>query len=244
MHLPTKVTKLAVEIPAEVADMFPISANMEGVVPRLPQIKIIHAGGLFQMPDETKPDMFEGVIIDKHSANAWWEKPASETGVQAPDCFSMDGVTPVEECASKQSDSCSECAQNQYGSDKKGKGKACKNMRRVHIIVENSVLPRRLSVGPTSLSNFDAYVTSLYDSGLPYACVVTQFSLETKTADGNTWSIIKPSRGRVLAGEELVSVAGYIKKYRDASRKQEIKSDEYFDTTFDTEEMDKTDIPY
>jgi hypothetical protein len=247
MQLPVKATKLAVEIPPEVAAMFPLAANMEGVIPRLPQIKIIHAGGLFQMPDESKPETFEGVIIDKHSTNAWWEKEKSETGVTQPDCSSMDGITPEKDSKLIQNPVCGKagvegcCPRNEYETDPKGgKGKACKNMRRVHVVVENSILPRRLSVGPTSLREFDDYMTSLYDSGLPYATVSTEFKLELKEADGNTWSVIKPSRGRVMEGGELVAIAGYIKKYKEGARAQEIKSDEYFEenTSFDTEEMD------
>jgi hypothetical protein len=253
MQLPVKATKLAVEIPAEVAAMFPLAANMEGVIPRLPQIKIIHAGQLFHMPDESKPETFEGVIIDKHPTNAWWEKEKSESGVTVPDCYSMDGLAPEDDSANKQNDICGQpnmpncCPRNEYKTDPKGGGgKACKNMRRVHVIIENSILPRRLSIGPTSLRDFDDYMTSLYDSGLPYACIVTEFKLEAKEADGNVWSVVKPTRGRVLAGEELISVANYIKKYKEGARAQDIQSDEYFDETVEENgyETDKPDIPF
>ena len=134
-------SNLAVEIPVELQDVFDISKNMEGVVPRLPQIGIIHRGQLFEMPDESKIDSFEGVILDQHQANAWWEKDISESGGNAmPDCFSLDGITSDVTQEKCQNDKRAICKQNQFGSDPKtGKGKACKNMKRLHILMEGSL---------------------------------------------------------------------------------------------------------
>ena len=220
---------LAVEIPDEVKDLFNIASNMEGVVPRLPQIGIIHRGQMFIMPDESKVDKFEGVIIDQHPANAWWEKEMSTTGAGAmPDCFSLDGITPDINQPRVQSQKCVTCKQNQFGSDAKtGKGKACKNMKRLHIIMEGSLLPRRLTIPPTSIKSFEKYMAGLIDRGLPYSCVVSLFSLGKKTSEGFEYSEIQLVKDRVLNKAELITVAGFIKQYKDSARVQEIRSDEY-----------------
>ena len=245
---------LAVDIPDEVAGLFNIANNMEGVIPRLPQIKIIHRGQLFEMPDESKIEEFEGVILDQHPANAWWKKDMSESGGnKIPDCFSMDAIIPVENCENRQNDKCATCKQNQFGSDRKtGKGKDCKNMKRLHILMEGSLLPRRLTVPPTSIRSFESYVTNLTDRGLPYACVVSVFSLDKKESEGFEFAEVKFKKGKVLSREELLSIANFIKQYREAAREQEIQAEEYASSetsTDSSQEMNNTipeddEIPY
>ena len=209
---------------------------MEGVLPRLPQIKIIHQGQLFKMPDDTKPEVFEAIILDQHAANAWWEKAiVSGAPPEKPDCFSIDGVYPDKKCTKIQCETCKDCKQNQFESDRKGgKGKDCKNMKRLHIFMEGKALPRRLSVPPTSITSFEKYMTELVDRGLPFPCVVTEFSLLKHDDGTNEYSEIIFIKGRVLVGDELYFVADLIKKYKDGARLQDIDSEEY-----ETQPVDK-----
>lgn len=255
MDLIKREQKLAVDVPAEFADLFNIAGNMEGVVPRLPQIKIIHQGQLFEFSDGSKDGEFEGVILDQHPANAWWEQSATESGGSSvPDCFSMNGVTPYPQCEegetnnkcciNRQSDKCEDCPQNQYGSDTKtGKGKACKNMKRVMVLMEGSTLPRRLTVTPTSLKSFDNYMTQLVDRGLPYPAVVTSFFLEKKIAGTNTYSEIKFVFKRILSKEELVIIGKLIRSNKDIARGQEIVAEEYGSSN-ETKDTPESDIPF
>jgi len=234
--------KLAVDIPAEVAEFFKLSANMEGVVPRLPQIKIIHQGQLYKMPDESKITEFEGVLLDHHRANAWWEKQATENEpAKIPDCFSMNGIEPIPGSENLQAELCEECPQNQYGSDQKpgSKGKACKNMKRTMVLMEGSTLPRRLTVTPSSLRSFDDYMTSLYDRGIPFPAAVTKFRLEEKKAGTNIYSEMIFSFQRILKPVELIKVAEFIQKNRDQARTQIIKAEEYGAVP-----EEKSDIPF
>lgn len=219
---------VAVEIPDDLKDVFNIAQNMEGVIPRLPQISIIHRGQMFELPGGEKLGEFEGVILDQHRANAWWEADISESGGgSVPDCYSMDGVTPVDS-EKRQSDKCAECRHNQFGSDRRGTGgKDCKNMKRLHIIMEDSTLPRRLTIPPTSIRKFDEYMTELVDRGLPYMTVITKFGLEKKINKSFEYAEIKLQRDRVLSQDELRVVAEKIKQFKAPARQQEIQSDEY-----------------
>lgn len=225
----TGESALSVDIPEELKHMFDLSDNMEGVTPRLPQINIAHTVQMFKMPDDSKIEEFEGIIIGQHPANAWWEKDMSESGGGAlPDCYSMDAVVSEEKSENRQCEFCSECDQNKFGSDPKtGKGKACKNMKRMHIVLEGSLLPHRLTVPPTSISVFELYMTRITDRGLPFAAVVTKFELSKKEFEGFEFSELKMSVVRVLNREELVIIADFIKQYRDVAKKQEIQKDEY-----------------
>lgn len=230
------------QIPDELKDVFDVSQNTEGITPRLPQIKIIHRGQLYEMPDDTKVPSFEGIILDQHPANAWWEKDISESGGNAiPDCFSLDAITPEPNSEKLQSQKCADCPQNQFGSDKKtGKGKACKNMKRLHILMEGSSLPRRLTVPPTSIKSFESYLTNLIDRGLPYACCVSTFSLAKKVSESFEFAEIKLNLDRVLNKEELIYVAKLIKQYKEEARHQEIRADEYVAD----EGSEDSDIPF
>ena len=236
MQLPAKRGKLAVEIPPGMEDVFDVKDNMEGIVPRLPQIAIIHRGQLFEMPDETKVETFEGIILDHNPANAYWAKDIKERDVrlkEPPDCSSLDGVKPVENCKDKQAELCKDCPQNEWGSDPKGgKGKACKNMHRLMILMQDSVLPKRLSLAPSSLGKdkalFPDFMTRLYDQGLPCAAVVVDFSLlKVENPDGFEYSKVTFAKNRVMESEELVTIGNMIKQYKAGAREQEIQADEY-----------------
>jgi len=216
------------ELPVEVQGVFDIGENMEGVAPRFPQIKIIHQGQQFEMPDETKTDTIEGVILDTNRINAWWQVSFDESGGGTPpDCFSLDGIKPGPGCSAQQSTSCRECEKNAFGSD--GRGKACKNMKRVHILLDGEMLPYRLTLPPSSLKAIDDYISMMTSKGLPYQLLRTRFGLKkTKNRDGIIYSEIAPVKVGVIEdadkAHELKRMLDY---WKPACRGQEILFDEY-----------------
>jgi hypothetical protein len=167
--------------------LFDLRENMEGVAPEFPIIKIIHAGQMFEMPDESKTEDFLGVIIDASRANVWWEESFdSAGGGNIPDCFSLDGIVPSHESEKKQNDDCATCPQNQFGSDPDGgRGKWCKNTKRVFVVVEGENFPFRLTVSPANLKGIDRYITMLSSKGVPYQLAKTRFTLEKATNKDN-----------------------------------------------------------
>jgi hypothetical protein len=213
--------------PEQVAGMFDVQENMEGVEPRLPQIRIAHQAQVFKMPDDTKVDSIEGIIIDSNRCNAFWAKSFEEAGSgNPPDCFSLDAVKPNGEnpCAK----TCAECKNNRYGTDG-GRGKACKNMRRVHILVGENILPFRLSLPPSSLRAVDDYLVQLTTKGRPYPTVVTQISLTEATNKDN----IAYSRPEFEMLSEINDLAELAKikelrtKLRATMQLQEVTADEF-----------------
>ena len=163
-------------------DVFNPTDNMEGVEPRLPQIGIVHQAQLFKMPDGETEIEFEGIILDTNKANAWWSKSYDDTGGgDLPDCSSLDGVYPDPNCENIQADSCHICEKNQFGTAAKGGGKACKNMKRIHILVGEGILPYRLTLPPSSLKAIDLYISMLTSQSIPYQLIATHFTLKTAT---------------------------------------------------------------
>ena len=69
-----------------------VQRNLHGVVPRLPLIRILHAGAmLFEIQDDLtgKPrhlEQFEGMILAHQRVNAWWEEAYARSGGRHPDC--------------------------------------------------------------------------------------------------------------------------------------------------------------
>lgn len=214
---------------AESLGLFDLKANMEGVEPRLPQIKIIHQGRMFEMPDGESVKDFVGVILDMNRVNAWWEIGFDESGGGSPpQCSSLDGVRPDPLSEKRQSDDCASCPQNKFGSDG-GRGKACKNMKRVHIQLLDQRLPIRLTVPPSNLKVLDEYVTMLTSKGMPYQLVRTKFSLKgVQNKDGIKYSELELSPAEYITDpEEAKWVKKQLMQYKKVMRGQEFGAEEY-----------------
>ena len=223
-------------LPAELKAKFDLKSNMEGVAPRLPQINIVHQAQLFTFPDETQLKEFEGIILDTNRINAWWDQSYDETGGGTPpDCFSMNGIEPDLNCNMPQAKRCAECEKNKFGSD--GRGKACKNMKRVHIMLEDEMLPHRLTLPPSNLKAIDMYISLLTSKGMPYQLVVTNFKLKkAQNKDGIAFSEINPEKTGIITDPEKAEfLSKMLREFKPVMRGQEIVMEEYVSP--DTEEM-------
>jgi len=222
-------------LPAELAKQFNLKENMEGVAPRLPQINVVHRAELFEFPDEAQKKKFEGIILDTNRINAWWEESYDATGGGTPpDCFSMNGIEPDLNCNKPQGMKCAECAKNKFGSGigKEGKpsrGKACKNMKRVHVMLENEMLPHRLTLPPSNLKAIDMYISLLTSKGLPYQLVNTSFTLKkAQNKDGVAFSEIDlKNAGLITDPEKAVGLKQTLTEFKPIMRGQEIIMAEY-----------------
>ncbi|MBE9570095.1 MAG: hypothetical protein IMF11_05685 [Proteobacteria bacterium] len=232
----TETTDVAVPgmggVPVVGADIFDMGAQMEGVEAQLPQIKIIHQAQMFAFPDDTKEETFRGIILDMNRTNAYWPESYDDTGGGVPPmCSSLNGVVPeagAEEVQSP-SNSCFDCPQNKYGTGNKGKGKACKNMKRVHILLQGSMMPYRLTVPPTNLKAVDLYVSLLTSQGIPYQLVMTEFSLRTASnKDGVEYSELHMENvgPSVKTVEEAQELKALVAQWRGVMRGEIISSNE------------------
>lgn len=159
------------------AEQFDMDEQMEGVEVQLPVIKIVHLGQMFAFPDGTKVEKFKGTMIDSNRTNAYWHKSFDESGGGGyPDCSSVDGVTPAMDSNDVQHSQCAGCPKNQMGSGENG-GKACKNIKRLHIIVEGTMLPHRLVASAKNIKEVDGYISYLRGKNIPYPLRETEFSL-------------------------------------------------------------------
>lgn len=166
--------------------------NLIGTTPRLPKISIVHQGQIFKVgTEEVTMTEIEGIILDSNRVNAYWADNFSDSGGGTPpDCSSMNAFKP-DMGENIQANTCAGCPQNKFGSDG-GRGKACKNMRRIHVLMEGKLLPLRLTITSSSLKDFDDYMMMLTDKQLPYWFVKTKITLEkASNKDGIAFSRVK-----------------------------------------------------
>lgn len=184
---------------------FDLAENMEGVEPRLPEIKIISAAAIFETPDGENPKEIAGVIVATSRVNAWWAKDMDEAGAGTPpDCYSKNGIIPHGE--HREHHQCATCPQNKFGSD--GRGKACKNTRRLSILIGDDLLPNIIKLSATSLKTWDVYMVGLMNQKRHFATVLTTVTLAKKqNKDGITYSEAVFKMTGTVPNEDLGKIA-------------------------------------
>lgn len=138
----------------------------------------------FTMPDGTETDTFDCVIIDFVTAHNFYPGKYDPKNIVPPDCAARGEIPtammPFADAPDVQSDSCSVCPMNQFGSD--GDGKACKNSRLLAVLppdADESTPIWLLEVSPTAIKGFDGYVGSVARSfQMPPIGVITTVSLD------------------------------------------------------------------
>lgn len=148
--------------------------------------RISFKNGRFKLSQDDKGmDELKGVILFHGRQNTYWEGNYDPNNIVPPECFSVDGKV-----GSKARDSegnfgtCIDCNKNKFGSGV-GKGKACRNQKKVYIQVPGNAVPYTLFLAPTSLSAFnDTYIMSkIVQKGYQYWAVMTTFTAYQKGND-------------------------------------------------------------
>ena len=68
---------------------------------------------------------------------AYYAEAFDADKIQIPACYALNDTVPHPEAADPQSDSCSSCPHNVFGSAKQGRGKACREGARVIVVPSN-----------------------------------------------------------------------------------------------------------
>jgi hypothetical protein len=119
------------------------------------------------------------VRVNPGLSKAYYGKGYQE-GVEAkPDCFSNDGLRPDANAPEPQAKSCSNCPFNAFGSADNGKGKACRDTKRLAIAtVDNLDEAMMLRVPATSLKNLAQYGKLLTEKGVDTRMVATRIGFD------------------------------------------------------------------
>jgi hypothetical protein len=130
--------------------------------------KVSLKGKLFKTPDgKTSPGPIHAVILDWRTERLYYKGSYNPQQVDPPVCWGIDSqivAAPSDKVKSPPSQDCASCRYNQYGSAPNGKGKACREYRRL-AIVPSTATPNTdvmiLQVSPTGLRHFDNFVIGL-----------------------------------------------------------------------------------
>lgn len=149
--------------------------------------KISTKGKLFALPGgQSSPGPMSCIVLDWVAVNMIYKGGYNPNVRQPPLCWAigknLDELKPSEAVKEPQSTDCASCPKNAWGSGPNGKGKACKNQRRLLIVAPNfksSDEPMSLYVSPTGLKSWNAYVKRLAsEQGKLPVQVITKISFD------------------------------------------------------------------
>lgn len=96
-------------------------------------------GGVLKLNDNALPNSeVVCVVLESIMENALYEGEYDPEDPAPPVCYAFgradDEMGPHKDCAKPQAEDCEQCEHNQWGSAEKGRGKACKNRRKLAVI--------------------------------------------------------------------------------------------------------------
>lgn len=191
-----------------------VEETLRDVQVELPRITVPTGGGtMWMLPDGTAQKTIEGVIIYHSPARAFWENP--DVTNTPPQCASADGRRPVSGRGPTGAATCLECPKNVFGTGKRGRGKACKEVVKAFNVIEGIQFPALIVIPPSSLKNFARYTSQLLCSRppRPFSSLTTVFGLERRQQQ-NTYSVITFTPGRPLPYRGITEVIRIRDQYR------------------------------
>jgi len=171
------------------------------------------------------------VVLDAVLENQWYDGPFDPDNFAAPACYAFgrdpDAMTPrPEDVPAAVSPACAGCPKNEWGSADVGRGKACKEVRRLALISEGDLDPKKgagpadaevayMKVPVTSTKAWAGYVRSLEEAyGRPPLAFVTEVRVvKEQTTKLPGWHLEfrmareiddGPTLGALLARRDLV----------------------------------------
>lgn len=179
-------------------------------------------GGILQFQQTPVPgNKFQGVVLAAILENAYYTEEFDPQNPSSPGCYAFSDPTvdpeqqeklmqPHELAPDRQSPTCGECQWNKFGTAEKGRGKACKNGRRMALIHVDDLKkdPKDwtvafLKIPPTSLPGWASYVRSISDmAGRPPYAVVTEVAVvpDTKSQYKVTFNLVKKVEDKKALG--------------------------------------------
>jgi hypothetical protein len=208
-------TTTAVALPAPPTDLASLIGNAEergsatgadireqmAGEPRLEQVKVVHAGGMFELPGGDSVKEFSAIVLAATLRNAKFLKPADEVGEDEenrPECFSVDGVVPSAASPDRKCATCTGCHFNRAAKDPEARNAAwekprketCGNFLSLAVLLPGSTVPYHLRFSSSAFKAWDTFVQRIGTRGswLPHE-VVAKFTLEKKKNGPNTYSV-------------------------------------------------------
>lgn len=180
------------------------------------RVKISPVG--FTDPEGEQGKALQVVVVDFTLVHSYFDTPYDPDNIVPPACYAnsriFQDLSPVADVPSPQSESCSICPLNQFGSGPNGKSKACRNSRLLAIVPVGNIETAPIwtfSVAPTSITRWDSYVRELMRENLTPMFAQTEITYEVKgTYAKPIFSLLGP-----LDSTETASVIARLDEARD-----------------------------
>lgn len=172
-------------------------------------------GGNFSIGGNmVKGGKIRAVVIDSIFCNTFYEDAYNPDQQASPACYAYgeteEDMAPHDDCDNPQHNTCAGCPLNAFGSAAVGKGKACKNQRRLALVLEDDLTDGAaqmlmLNVSVTSCRAWATYVQQVTSAQkLPTCGVLTEISIFT--APGKTYAQMSFAHERDLEQGELAVI--------------------------------------
>lgn len=227
------------ELLAELQDQMEDLDPESGINCRL--IKLPAKGGLaYEVQGEDENDVeylkeISGVIIFTHRVNGFWPNAFGASGNpedKIPACSSMDGKSGFWPSTGEVRQ-CESCPYNQFGSaaevkGEQAKGKACKNMRRLYLMLDGDPNFYLLTVPPTSLRDANRQLQKILGGGVPYTGLIVKLTLEkAKNAGGIEYSKVVISKAGLLPPEVAAQAVAMRRQIKEQYQNMTLTLDDY-----------------
>jgi len=177
--------------------------------------------GEFKFQGSDLGDAINVVVLDYAYVNRWYDRVFDPENMTPPACIaiSMDGrnMAPLDNSPDKQADACADCWANEFGTDNRGRGKACANTLLLAVIADvdlgkDDAEIATFSIPPASTANFHAYMKKRQKAlNLPSFAFVTEISVDDE-ADYLKYRFNEIDR---VPENHLPSVMGFVEPARD-----------------------------
>lgn len=172
--------------------------------PKIPRIKAASDGLILDESSDDDPTKeISGIIMFGAKYKAFYAEEYDADVKQPPDCYSHDGRAPEADVKARQNPVCKTCPKNQFGSAKTGKGKACRDIRRLFLLTsveagQETIMPMQLNVTPSSIKNWDDYLGKLVSYGFALEEVETKIVAKKKDK-ADKYVVLSFSKGKTYA---------------------------------------------
>jgi len=196
-----------------------IQENMEmlkGQRVQFPVIKIAHAGARAFKVEDLDSGEFDLVpgkdglvanVIAADKFRMYYAKKYNSSEIVPPDCMSVDRI----EGKGSPGGKCTDCEKNEWESatnadGDSSKGKACKEMIRLFLMLENCDIPYQLVLPPSSIKSFSKYAGKQLVKKKPVQLLWTRFYLDLGMNDCSLLNPVKDANHEMLKSEFQVAM--------------------------------------
>ncbi|AFL99488.1 hypothetical protein Desde_1056 [Desulfitobacterium dehalogenans ATCC 51507] len=194
--------------------------SRDGINFRPQRYKINKDAQVFVDPFGNSIDELKAIVLFKQKTRGLWEE-----GNTTPLCSSFDGIMGTDENGNSRR--CAECPQNAWGSGKEGRGKACKEMRRMFLLTPDNALPIQISFPPTSIGAIDNFFSARLTNRISDIARQVKFSLVPTTNNGYKFALAVLKNGDDVPPKQILDVNKLRQKFVDSWKNIAIDDEDY-----------------